>query len=64
MKKIFSIAVIGTFFLLPNSSIMADEPQYEYTVCEGRGEKCRVYYNGVPIGFTKDKDGSAIVIKF
>jgi hypothetical protein len=63
LYKSFFIFICGTVLYLSSFTYLAANSS-NYTVCEGSGEKCRVTYNGVPVGFTKSKDGSAIVIKF
>jgi hypothetical protein len=60
--KVFSVVVFLSLNFSFNSLFANNNSSY--SVCEGRGEKCSVVYNGVPVGFTKSKDSSAIVIKF
>ncbi|GEM_PF-2472536 len=60
-KLLFALMAIGLFGL--GSSIQTASAAEDYNLCEGRGERCRVSVNGVPVSYVKGKDNSAIVIK-
>lgn len=65
MKKLlFKIGILGFGLMILISTIPNVKASQDYTLCEGRGERCVVKYNGVPLpAFVKGKDDSAIVIK-
>jgi hypothetical protein len=58
-RILFALFILGLSVFTPAESVATQD----YVLCEGRGERCRVWVDGIPVSFAKGKDNSAIVIQ-